>query len=71
MKLFAASALLLAAAAIWSAKTRDELMRTKAERDNWKHMFCGLAASESIRGHESDGYWDQHEGKFCNQRQSD
>ena len=69
MKVLAASVLLFAAAAIWSAKTRDELMRTRAERDDWKQAYCGLAASVSIRDHESEGYWDQHEGKFCNQGQ--
>jgi len=66
MKLLAASVFLFAAAAIWSVKTRDELVRIRAERDDWKHMYCGLAASVSICDHESEDYWKHHEGRFCN-----
>jgi hypothetical protein len=71
MKIVVASALLLLAAALWSAKTRDELKKTRADRDSWKQMYCGLAASESIRNHESAEYWDRHEGKFCKQGEAD
>jgi hypothetical protein len=71
MKLLIASLLLIAGAVLWCTWTRNELKKIRSERDDWKRMYCGLAASESIRSHESMEYWEQHEGKVCKQRQAD